>query len=197
MTRCVSRSRRLVANAGDQFRRGIGLKATATQEAGRDRLDIARIPTVARRPFLRHLVEADVAAEAGSPTVQHLPGLHLARAVGSRVRDANACINEEVFQVGAHAFRHRWEALARNTAAGCADACEVVLTGADVTAVSEEACFDEHLVERIIPTHPKLVSDPHIVNCDVGEFAGKAWIAITHIRHHAAWCGTRRRRVVR
>src|SRR4029078_1491911 len=93
----------------------------------------------------------------------------LARAVGDRVVDVLAGIHEEVLEGGFDACRYVAEAFTVGTAAGGAEAGEVVLRGLHVAAEAERAGLEDHLEEGDIPPDAERLAVAHVLGGDILE----------------------------
>src|SRR5262249_4051289 len=85
------------------------------------------VATAARRPLLGEIAEVDGPRETCLPLADPPPLLPLAGALGGRVLELVAGIEQQVLQMRAHAGCNVLEPFARLTAAGGTKAREVVL----------------------------------------------------------------------
>ena len=85
--------------------------------------------------------------------------LHLARALGDRLRDGRGRIHQHVLQMREHAGLHVVEVLARTAGNGGAEAGEIIVArrhagGRAVGAAEGQVVgLDQHLEEGIVPAH--------------------------------------------
>src|SRR5581483_6036096 len=104
----------------------IGLLAELHETLG-NAVEHARVAVGAGRPLRRQVAEIDRPREARLPFGEHAPLLHLAGAVGGRVLELLARVEQQMLEVRAHAGGDVLEALPRLTPANGAEAGEVVL----------------------------------------------------------------------
>ena len=188
------------AGLGYQLGPRVGPRAEGVEALG-DAFQHPGVAAAARRPLGGQIAEGDGPVEAGLPTGEHAPFLHLARALCGRVLEPLAGIEQEVLEVGAHARRNVLEALARLAAAGGAEAGKIVLGGLHVpvsaaVAVAQRAGLEDHLIERVIPAYAELLAVPHVLDGNALEAGTEIGVAALQVFDETAGRHARRHRVL-
>src|SRR5262245_3329068 len=144
-----------------------------------DAPDHAAVGAGAGCPLGGQVAESHGARETLVPIRQYAPLLDLARAIGHRIVDAFAGVEQEMLQMRAHPRGDVLETLAAFAAAGGAEAGEIVLLqlhipGAVTVAEAQRARLEQHLVEGIVPAHAQRFADAHVFAGDAAE----AWVEL-------------------
>ena len=188
---------------GNELRARIGPVAEVVEKRLRDGSDLMTIAAVGRRPFLRQVRECHWSRQAPLPPREDAPLLDLAGALGDRIGDAIAGVEQEMLQMRFHAGRDVRELLAALTTTRGSEAGKIILRGADgarlppAAAEGKIAGLEHHLEKGVIPADAKRLTVPHVFRRQLIEASIQLRIPLLHERHHAPWRGTRRRLITR
>ena len=195
LLRCHRLALASLARLLHELRLRVGAIAGLGVEIGRNGREVAHIVARGRRPLLGDEREGHRALDRLLPVGQHAPFLHLARALGDRIVDVLARIHHEVLKVRFDAGGDVGKGFAVGTAAGGAEAGEVVLGRAHVAREAQGARLEHHLEEGDVPAEPQLLAVAHVFGGDAVEARVELGVARLQVRHQASRCGTGRNRV--